>query len=142
MHGKKEFQMLQFSIVTISAFAAAGNECVKLIASAFKKDWNKYLPIISLVIGLGLGIAGYFIPGVDMGNNIVEAIFIGLAAGASATGVHQVGHQLSKDDSNNGTPHIIVEENVNDEPDINEVTESSEDQIPETDPSIYDSENN
>ena len=85
--------MLEFSIVTISAFAAAGNECVKLIASVFKKDWNKYLPIISLVIGLGLGIAGYFLPGVSMGNNIVEAIFIGLAAGASATGVHQVGHQ-------------------------------------------------
>ena len=137
---KEGIIMLEFSIVTISAFAAAGNECVKLIASVFKKDWNKYLPIISLVIGLGLGIAGYFLPGVSMGNNIVEAIFIGLAAGASATGVHQVGHQLTKDEeSNSSVPSPTVEEDVEVSVDDNDIV-SEEDQIPETDPSIFDTD--
>jgi len=88
--------MLEFSIITISAFVGVGNECIKLIANSLRKDWNKYIPICSLVLGVILGISGYFIPSVPMGNNIIEAIFIGLAAGASATGVHQVGKQLTK----------------------------------------------
>lgn len=93
---RSEKIMLEFSIITISAFVGAGNECIKLIANSLKKDWNKYIPICSLVLGVILGIAGYFIPSVPMGSNIIEAIFIGLAAGASATGVHQVGKQLTK----------------------------------------------
>lgn len=92
--------MLEFSIMSIAAFVAAGNECIKLIARSLKKDWNKFIPICSLVIGVILGVSGYFIPNVNMGNNIVEAIFIGLAAGASATGVHQVGKQLTKKEDN------------------------------------------
>lgn len=92
--------MLQFSIITISAFVGAGNECIKLIANSLKKDWNKYIPICSLVLGVILGVSGYFIPSIPMGNNIIEAIFIGLAAGASATGVHQVGKQLTKKEDN------------------------------------------
>ena len=95
--------MLEFSIITISVFVGAGNECIKLIANSLRKDWNKYIPICSLVIGIILGVSGYFIPSVPMGNNIIEAIFIGLAAGASATGVHQVGKQLTKkEDTNQG----------------------------------------
>ena len=93
--------MLEFSIITISAFVAAGNECIKLIANSLRKDWNKYIPICSLVLGVILGVSGYFIPSVPMGNNIIEAIFIGLAAGASATGVHQVGKQLTKKEDTN-----------------------------------------
>jgi hypothetical protein len=34
-----------------------------------------------------------------MGSNLIEAIFIGLSAGAAATGINQVGKQLSKDDT-------------------------------------------
>ena len=47
--------------------------------------------------GLILGIAGYYTPNVDMGRNLIEAIFIGLSAGAAATGINQVGKQLDKD---------------------------------------------
>ena len=88
--------MLEFSIMSIATFVAIGNECIKLIGRSVGKDWNKFIPICSLVIGVILGVSGYFIPSVPMGNNIIEAIFIGLAAGASATGVHQVGKQLTK----------------------------------------------
>jgi hypothetical protein len=31
-----------------------------------------------------------------MGNNIIEAVFIGLSAGAGACGINQVGKQLNK----------------------------------------------
>lgn len=106
--GVKKF-MLQFSIISIAAFVAGGNECIKLIGRSLNKDWNKYIPICSLVIGVILGLAGYFIPNVDMGNNIVEAIFIGLSAGASATGVHQVGKQLMKEDKKEQSFSIPVD---------------------------------
>ena len=85
---------MEFSIVTISAFVGALNELVKKIASIYGKDLNKFIPIFSIVFGIMLGIAGYFIPNVAMGNNIVEAIFIGISAGAAATVCHQVYKQL------------------------------------------------
>lgn len=88
--------MLQFSIITITAFVTAADEVVKIITSTFNKDIKKYLPIISIILGIGLGIAGYYTPNVELGNNLIEAIFIGMAAGASATGMHQVTKQLTK----------------------------------------------
>lgn len=90
--------MLEFSIVTITAFVTAADEVVKIITSTFNKDIKKYLPIISIILGIGLGIAGYYTPNIAMGNNLVESIFIGMAAGASATGMHQVSKQLTKKD--------------------------------------------
>lgn len=87
--------MLEFSIATITAFVGFLNELVKLISKkCFDKELNRYIPLFSIVFGLILGIAGYFIPNVEMGNNIIEAIFIGISAGCAATGIHQVGKQL------------------------------------------------
>ena len=87
--------MLEFSIATITAFVGFLNELVKLISKkCFDKDLNKYIPLFFIAFGLILGIVGYLIPNVEMGNNIVEAIFIGISAGCAATGIHQVGKQL------------------------------------------------
>ena len=90
--------MIEFSIMTISAFVAALNECVKLIGKTFGWNVKRYIPIFSLVFGALLGLWGYSIDSVDMGRNIVEALFIGLSAGGAATGCHQIFKQLSKDD--------------------------------------------
>lgn len=98
--------MLEFSIVTITAFVTAAVEVVKIISSSFNKDFKKYLPIISIILGIGLGIAGYYTPNVVMGNNLIESIFIGMAAGASATGMHQVTKQLTKKEET--TPSFTV----------------------------------
>ena len=87
---------MEFSIVTISMFVAALNEVTKMIAKTFGYKINRLIPIFSLVYGVALGIIGYFTPNVAMGNNLVEAIFIGLSAGAASTGCHQVYKQLSK----------------------------------------------
>lgn len=98
---------LQFSIVTITAFVAALNEATKLVAKCFNKNIDRFIPICSLVFGVILGVWGYMIPSVDMGKNIIEAVFIGLSAGAASTGCHQVYKQLSKSEDKDET---VVEE--------------------------------
>lgn len=91
--------MLTFSIITITAFVSFLDTLTITIMKNFVKgDFKKFIPLFSLAYGLGLGIAGYYTPNVDMGTNIIEAIFIGLSAGAAATGVDQVGKQLGKKD--------------------------------------------
>lgn len=90
--------MTEFSIMTIGVFVAGLNEVVKLIGKTLGwKDVNRFIPIFSIVFGAMLGFIGYQLDNVDMGNNIVEAIFIGLAAGGSATGCHQIYKQMTKD---------------------------------------------
>ena len=95
--------MLEFSIISVTSFVTILDSCTIMIWKSLvtnpTKDFKRFIPIFSLVYGVILGIIGYFMPSVDMGNNIVEAIFVGLSAGAAATGVNQVGKQLGKDDS-------------------------------------------
>lgn len=110
--------MLEFTIATISVFVAALNELVKTISlKCFNYDIKKFIPLFSVGFGLILGILGYFAPNVTMGNNIIEAIFIGIAAGGNAVGFHQIYKQLSKGDVN-----------INDDLDVDE-TPSSEDPV-------------
>jgi len=91
--------MMQFSIITITSFVTMLDEIVIYVAkTTFGFDIKKYIPIISIFFGLLLGIVGYFMEDVDMGTNLVEAIFIGISSGASATGINQVGKQLKKSD--------------------------------------------
>lgn len=116
--------MLEFSIVTISSFVGVLNEIVKYISkTVFKKDISKYIPLFSIGFGIILGIAGFYIPNVAMGNNVVEAIFIGLAAGSAATGFHQVGKQLAKDDTSEAVEEDTDDEDipVEDEYTLNEI---------------------
>lgn len=108
--------MLEFTAITLAAFVVALNEVVKIIAVAITGDEEKikrYIPIFSLIFGVILGIIGYFMPNVVMGNNIVEAIFFGLASGASATGYHQVFKQLKKPTDEN--VNTCDTEDVNDD---------------------------
>lgn len=143
--------MLQFSILTIGTFVTMLDSITIFIGKAcFKKDIKKVIPIFSLIFGLALGIAGYYTPNVDMGANLIEAIFIGLSAGAAATGVNQVGKQLGKDSDKDMSSIILylkkfldsieVPENVDNEipcdgdvEDIPETIEVPESEAPEED---------
>lgn len=117
--------MLEFTIATISVFVAALNELVKTISmKCFNYDIKKFIPLFSIGFGLILGILGYFAPNIMMGNNIVESIFIGIAAGGNAVGFHQIYKQLSKGDVN-----------INDDLDVDE-TPSSEDSVVSEDEAI------
>lgn len=90
---------MEFSIITISAFVTLLVSVTRYIGKVcVKKDISKFLPIFAIVYGVILAIAGYFTPDVDMGKNIIEAIFLGISTGAAATGINQVGKQLNKSD--------------------------------------------
>lgn len=116
--------MLEFSIITISSFVTMLDEFVKTFSKlVFKKDISKFIPIFSVVFGVILGIVGYYIPEVAMGNNIVEAIFIGISAGSAATGVNQIGKQLNKTD----TPSIDLGQFIEDQTEV--IDEVDEDEV-------------
>lgn len=88
---------MEFSVVTITAFVGLMNQGLKYLIKTFTtKDLSKFIPICSVIFGIILGIVAYYIPNIDMGNNILEAIFMGAASGGSATAVHQSYKQLSK----------------------------------------------
>lgn len=90
--------MLQFSIITITTFVTMLVSTTRFIATAcFRKDISRVLPIFSITYGIILALAGYYATNVEMGNNVIEAFFIGLSAGAAATGFNQVGKQLYRD---------------------------------------------
>lgn len=93
---KGVFKMLQFSIITLSTFVTILVSTTRYIASLFKRDISYYLPIFAIIYGIILSVCGYYFTDVEMGNNIIEAVFIGLSAGAGACGINQVGKQLNK----------------------------------------------
>lgn len=115
--------MLEFSIASISVFVGILNKITKTMMDTYskEKDLSKNIPIFSLIYGLILGLVGYALPDVDMGSNIVEAIFIGLSAGAASTGVHQIYKQQTKD---NGSAEL-----PNDEELINELVDDSSEEV-------------
>ena len=133
-----------FSILTISPFVGVLNEATKSIAKCFKKDINRYIPIFSLVYGVILGIVGYYIPGLDFGNNLVEAIFAGLVGGGAATGVHQTFHQISSkiDDAKSETSNTDNDDDSSsaDVPEEDEVITLEDVDIPEDTSSINNDE--
>jgi hypothetical protein len=122
--------MLEFSIITITAFVSILDTTLILIMKNFcKGDFKRFIPIFSIIFGIGLGIAGYYTENVEMGNNLVEAIFIGLSAGAAATGIDQVSKQLSKNDGTaNASEYLknflqsiyVPEDVVSEDPNTNE----------------------
>lgn len=89
--------MLEFSIVTISVFVSTLNEITKaIVKGVFKKEINKFIPLFSIAYGIALAITAFYTGIENFGNNLIEAIFIGLSSGAAAVGYHQVGKQLLK----------------------------------------------
>ena len=116
-----------FSILTISPFVGVLNEATKSIAKCFKKDINRYIPIFSLVYGVILGIAGYYIPDLNFGHNLVEAIFAGLVGGGAATGIHQTFHQLSsKSDGAETAPSDDNDDDYNNDEDVQQDNNTSD----------------
>ena len=105
--------MLEFSIVTISVFVSTLNEITKaLVKGIFKKEINKFIPLFSIAYGIGLAIIAFYTGIENFGNNLVEAMFIGLSSGAAATGYHQVGKQLFKTENQSTATESTEEEPV------------------------------
>lgn len=120
--------MLEFTVVTISVFVSTLNEITKaLVKGIFHKEINKFIPIFSILYGIGLSILAFYTGIENFGNNIIEAMFIGLSSGAAAVGYHQVGKQLFKNTAN--APILIeptTEEEEVIEDDVEPVAEVSD----------------
>ena len=68
-----------------------------LVAESIKatKLDNKWLPIICGSLGGALGVVAMYIVADFPAHDILNAIAIGIVSGLAATGVHQIGKQLS-----------------------------------------------
>lgn len=77
------------AIVVICYFVAY---CVKTFGKI-----DKWIPVICGLSGLLLGVVGFYTMADFPGNDIVEAMAVGIASGFAATGVNQVYKQLKKD---------------------------------------------
>lgn len=133
--------MIEFSIVTVSAFVATLNEITKKISSdVFKKDISRFIPIFSILYGLILGLISWFAHINGFGENVIEAAFIGISSGAAATGYHQIGKQLSKkedtvtDEATDGVEEVDLSTPQSDFDllDVTDVDDNDED-LPEID---------
>ncbi len=77
---------------------------VFLLMEAYKKwiakgreKFNNFIPVISGVLGLILGIILYFVaPNLVVASNVWVAMLIGACSGLSATGCNQIFKQLKK----------------------------------------------
>lgn len=57
---------------------------------------SKWIPVICGVFGIGLGILAFYIKMPDFpADDVITAAAVGCASGFAATGVNQVGKQLS-----------------------------------------------
>jgi hypothetical protein len=58
---------------------------------------DKYIPIIVGLCGGILGVAGLLTMPTFPVDNVIDAVAVGIASGLAATGVHQIGKQLTKE---------------------------------------------
>lgn len=113
---------MELTIATITAFVGVLNEGTKSIAKCFGKDINRFIPIFSIVYGVILGVCGYYMTDVTIGNSLLESVIIGVSAGLASTGCHQVFHQLSKPSENETVDEKDDDDEEMEEPEAEEQT--------------------
>jgi len=87
------------NIVSVPIIATIVYWVVNLIKYTVNNSekFKRLIPIISAVLGAGLGIAAFYIaPEIIIADNLLTAIIIGGASGLSATGTNQIIKQISK----------------------------------------------
>ena len=75
-----------------------------LVAMALKATPmdNKWLPVICGVVGAMLGVIGWRYTDIVPANDFLTALAIGIVSGLAATGINQIGKQLSGGGDNGG----------------------------------------
>lgn len=85
---------MDFGIATVLAITVL-TYIVGAIVKATKLD-NKWIPIICGIFGAVVGVIAFYIGMPDFpANDVITAAAVGAASGFAATGVNQVGKQLS-----------------------------------------------
>lgn len=86
-----ELGIVGVAAITVIAFLAGF-----IWKSATSEKLHKWVPSICGALGLVLGIVAFLIKMPDFpANDIINAMAIGTVSGLAATGIHQIGHQLS-----------------------------------------------
>ena len=86
-----ELGIVGVAAITVIAFLAGF-----IWQSATPEKLLKWVPSICGALGLVLGIVAFLIKMPDFpANDIINAMAIGTVSGLAATGIHQIGHQLS-----------------------------------------------
>lgn len=78
--------------ITVIAYAFG------MIAKAINGLDNKWIPVICGVVGGILGVVGMNVMPDFPVNDIISAIAVGIVSGLSATGINQLGKQLSSNE--------------------------------------------
>ena len=78
-------------VITVIAFLAA--ELVKLVDLD-----SKWCPVICGCVGGALGVVGFYTMPAFPAESILDAVAVGISSGLAATGAHQIGKQLGKDE--------------------------------------------
>lgn len=72
-----------YTVITLLKRAVGSNE-----------KFEKFIPLIAVVLGAVLGVVGYY-SGLVPAANVFSALMIGGSSGLAATGTHQIFKQLS-----------------------------------------------
>ena len=90
---------MEFGIANVAAITVL----VYLIAAGVKALDNKWIPVICGVAGIILGLAALYLGMPDFpAHDPINAAAIGAVSGLAATGINQIGKQLTKDSDTEG----------------------------------------
>ena len=71
-------------------------ELYKAIIGNSEKGKN-LIPVIAAILGIGFGVLLYFVaPEMNIADNVINAIIVGMVSGLAATGSNQLVKQLQK----------------------------------------------
>lgn len=84
-------------IPIIIAIVYAAMSVYKHVVRKHSEVLTRIVPLWSAILGAILGIYGFYrVPSIMLGDNLLVALIVGLAAGLAAVGLHQVGKQLGR----------------------------------------------
>lgn len=102
--------IFNFAAITILAYM------VGLVWKTVLPFNDKWIPIVCGLFGAVVGFAAYFIKVPDFpAQDVITAVAIGVASGLAATGINQIGKQLSADHKDSTSTN--TEEDVEDSED-------------------------
>ena len=85
---------MDFGIASVAAITVIFYLAVEAI-KATSLD-NKWMPVLSGLLGAVLGVVGMYIMPDYPANDVLTAIAVGIVSGLAATGVNQIYKQLTK----------------------------------------------
>ena len=87
---------MELGIVGVASITAIAFLAGFIWKTATPENLHKWIPAICGMLGLVLGVVAFLIKMPDFpAGDLINAMAIGCVSGFAATGIHQLGHQLS-----------------------------------------------